>query len=124
MTYNNIQTNGNPVQVLDEGISLSTNVASLNFAGDGVTGTAVGAAITETISGYAGSPSHSEVPTGTVSGTNVTFTLAHTPKSGTLKLYVNGSRQQLTSDYTLSTATITFVVAPELGSIILADYTY
>ena len=67
---------------------------------------------------------YSEVPSGTVNGSNTTFTLADTPSSGTLQLYVNGFRFKVGAgeDYTLSGATITMLTAPPTNSIILADY--
>ena len=64
-----------------------------------------------------------EVPSGTVNGSNVTFTLAFTPyDASTLELYVNGIAQRLTTDYTISGATITFVSAPATSSDIYARY--
>lgn len=73
-----------------------------------------------------GSFADEETPSGTVNGTNDTFTLAHTPLSGSLKLYKNGVRMRATNDYTLSTATITFVASqiPKSGSLLTADYRY
>ncbi len=51
------------------------------------------------------------------------FILDFTPSpASSLKVYVQGVRQILTDDYTLSTATITFTVPPYLGSKITADY--
>jgi hypothetical protein len=67
---------------------------------------------------------YSETPSGTVNGSNTDFTLAHTPSSGTLALYLNGARQKLTDDYTLVGAVITFLSAPLTNSLILADYAY
>ena len=63
-----------------------------------------------------------ETPSGTKNGVNTTFTLAHTPMTGTLKIYRGGIRQRLTEDYTLSNKTITFIVAPAANEIILCDY--
>ncbi len=66
-----------------------------------------------------------ETPSGTINGSNVTFTLAHTPANAALSLYLNGARLSGGGvDYTLATATITFVVAPKTGNILLADYRY
>lgn len=63
------------------------------------------------------------VPTGTPNGVLTTFVLPSTPNpASTLKVYVNGVRQKLTTDYTLATATITFVVAPDTDDVILCDY--
>ncbi len=63
---------------------------------------------------------------GTGNGTNPTFTLDHTPLSGTLKLYVNSVLQVETTGYTLSTATITFIGAaiPANGEVVTAAYDY
>jgi len=65
-----------------------------------------------------------EVPTGTINGSNVTFTLANTPIAGTECIFLNGLLQNVGAgnDYTISGATITFVVAPETGSVILVNY--
>jgi hypothetical protein len=65
-----------------------------------------------------------EVPSGTINGSNVTFTLAHTPIAGTECIYLNGLLQNVGggNDYTISGATITFVAAPETGSVILVNY--
>lgn len=60
------------------------------------------------------------VPTGTINGSNKTFTLPDTPASGTLRVFADGVRQQVTTDYTLSGTTITFIVAPTTS--ILCDY--
>lgn len=69
-----------------------------------------------------------EVPSGTVNGTNPTFTLAHSPASGTssILLSVNGVIQTPTTQYTISGATITFQVGaiPIVSDSILATYEY
>lgn len=57
-------------------------------------------------------------------GGTVEFTLDHTPLEGTLKLYVNGVLQVKDTDFTLSTATITFETAPTLNYAITASYVY
>lgn len=69
-----------------------------------------------------GTPVENETPTGTIDGSNKTFTLANTPKSGSVKLYRSGQRLKLNSDFTLSTATITMTNAPEVGENLLCDY--
>lgn len=63
-----------------------------------------------------------EIPSGTVNGSNVTFTLAHTPINSSLALYRDGVRLSAPGDYTISSATITFVTAPTVGSVLQADY--
>jgi len=57
-------------------------------------------------------------------GTDLTFDLDHTPIEGTLKLYVDNTLQVETINYSISTATITFVVAPSLNKGITANYDY
>ena len=71
-----------------------------------------------------GIPVKNEVPTGTINGTNPTFTLAYTPVAGTLNLRVNGVQLKPTTHYTLATATITFVspYQPLTGEWLYADY--
>lgn len=61
-----------------------------------------------------------EIPTGTVNGSNTAFTLANTPRSGTLMLYTDGVRMVPTVDYTITGANITMGIAPV--STIIADY--
>jgi hypothetical protein len=67
-----------------------------------------------------------EVPTGTINGTNPTFTLANTPLVGKEMVHVNGIRQQVGSgnDYTISGATITFLsgAIPQTGDVVIVDY--
>ena len=67
---------------------------------------------------------YNEVPTGTINGTNAAFTIANTPVSGSVRVYLNGLREKLTSNYSVSGTTITFVTAPETGDEILVDYKY
>lgn len=68
----------------------------------------------------------SEVPSGTVDGSNTNFTLANTPTAGTVKVYVNGVRMNPGSgnDYTISGNTLTFLTGaiPTTGDVLLADY--
>lgn len=64
-----------------------------------------------------------ETPSGAINGSNTVFTLANVPSpASSLKVYLNGARQRITEDYTLSGGTITFTIAPPTGSILLADY--
>jgi hypothetical protein len=55
-----------------------------------------------------------ETPSGTINGSNVTFTLANTPVSGTESLFMNGMLLEpgAGNDYTISGATITMLSAP------------
>jgi hypothetical protein len=65
-----------------------------------------------------------ETPSGSINGSNVTFTLANTPTAGTLKLFLNGVRQKsgAGNDYTITTNTITMTTAPVSGDVLIADY--
>jgi len=67
-----------------------------------------------------------EVPTGTVNGSNATFTLANTPTAGTEHVFVNGVLQNVGAgnDYTISTTTITFQsgAIPQTGDVVLVSY--
>lgn len=64
-----------------------------------------------------------ETPTGTVNSSNKVFTLSNTPKTNSLKVFVNGQRVKGGGeDYTLSGVTITFVTAPPTTSILTVDY--
>lgn len=62
-------------------------------------------------------------PTGDINDVNTVFSLPSTPSpASSLKVYLNGARQRLTVDYTLSGATITFTTAPQTDSVLLCDY--
>jgi hypothetical protein len=63
------------------------------------------------------------VPSGTVDGSNVTFTLAHTPLYGII-LVLNLGTLTPNVDYTLSGTTITFIIPPAPSSIISCSYEY
>ena len=49
-----VVSGGNPVTIKDEGVVLTNDVASVDFQGDGVTGTALGNSVVETIPGGGG----------------------------------------------------------------------
>lgn len=66
-----------------------------------------------------------ETPSGAIDDANDDFVLANTPIVGSVKVYLNGIRLQVTTDYTISGTTITFVTPPTAGppaDIILVDY--
>lgn len=66
-----------------------------------------------------------ETPSGTVNGTNTSFTLVNSPNpSASLMLFVNGVLQIQGTDYTLSSGTITFTSAPSTGALLTAFYRY
>lgn len=65
-----------------------------------------------------------ETPSGSVNSSNVTFTLANTPVSGSEEVYLNGLLQEpgAGNDYTISGATITYLAAPLTGDRIRVSY--
>lgn len=64
-----------------------------------------------------------ETPSGTVNGSNTSFTLAHTPvTTASVDLTLDGIRLIYTTDYTISGATITMVTAPATGQTLQAVY--
>lgn len=65
-----------------------------------------------------------ETPSGTVNGSNLVFTLANTPESGTEQVFLNGLLQDAGSgnDYTISGGTITMQNAPDTGDKIRVTY--
>jgi len=65
-----------------------------------------------------------EVPSGLINGSNTNYTLANTPVTNSLTVFLNGLMQEPGggNDYSLSGLTITFATAPESGDILLANY--
>ncbi len=65
-----------------------------------------------------------ETPAGAIDNVNVTYTIAFTPYTGSVHLWLNGILQRTgaLNDYTISGTTITFNVAPSTNSTIVASY--
>ncbi len=65
-----------------------------------------------------------ETPVGAINGANTTFTLANTPKAGTVDVYVNGILQDegAGNDYTISGDTIEMLYALTSGDKLRASY--
>ncbi len=64
-----------------------------------------------------------EAPTGTVNGINTVFTLSATPLfSSGVNVYLNGTFQRPTTDYTISGSTITFTSAPATDTSVYVTY--
>lgn len=77
--------------------------------------------------GGSGTVVDAETPTGTVDGSNLTFTLAHTPSPATsLVVYVAGIRKIVTTEYTLSGTTLTMDVGstPNINDSFIVSYRY
>ena len=71
-----------------------------------------------------GSMEANEVPFGDINGSNTTYTLANTPSSGTVMVFLNGLLQEegAGNDYTIAGDTITMETAPLVGDILLSTY--
>ena len=68
-----------------------------------------------------------EIPGGTKDGVNLTFTLANTPITNSVKLYLNGLRLSYTTDFTISGNTISMISrSPNSsnGDTFITDYRY
>jgi len=65
-----------------------------------------------------------EIPSGLINGSNVTFTLASTPVSGSEQVFINGLLQDpgAGNSYTISGSTITFLSAPLTNDEIHVSY--
>lgn len=65
-----------------------------------------------------------ETPTGSINGSNTTFTLANTPILNTETVYLNGLLQEpgAGNDYTISGVTITMLSAPATGDRLRVNY--
>lgn len=95
------------------GVSSVDHVTTLPFEIDPITGRV----LTDNSGGGTTNFADGETPSGAINGSNVTFTLAHTPSPAlSLQLFKNG---QLLSpvgvDYTLVGLTITLNAAPQTG---------
>jgi len=126
MPFYNPQEMGQPIAVLDEGLILTSNVSSINFTGAGVTGSVLGSAVTENISGSASSSTfvNYEAPTGAIDGSNTVFTWAHVPLYG-VQIALNGSIvSPEAGDFTTVGSTTTFSIPPAPGSVIVGFYEY
>src|SRR5689334_1259104 len=65
-----------------------------------------------------------ETPSGSVNSSNTRLTLAHIPNPrSSVCLFLNGQLLTEGEEYTLSGATIIFIVAPDSGDKIRASYT-
>lgn len=70
-----------------------------------------------------GAPVTRVTPSGSVNGSNVTFTLPDTPISGSEEVYLNGLLQEPGgADYSISAATITYATAPLSGDRLRVTY--
>jgi hypothetical protein len=79
--------------------------------------------VSGSISGGGATQVFNEVPTGSINSSNTVFTTAGDFETGTTRVYLNGIRQKLSTDYTeTDTDEITFTVAPTTGDELIIDY--
>jgi hypothetical protein len=112
---------GSALQVLQSGNLKIQSANAINFKGTGAPTVSIDSkGITQLdFPGSGGSLSYDEI----VAGTGTTFTLAHTPITGTVRVYSRGQRILPTINYTLVGAIITTVDTLSAGDI-TADYNY
>lgn len=108
---------GTALSVNVDGSTLEINSDSLRVKDAGITSAKLGTGARRVVR---------ETPTGSVNGSNTSFTLANTPASGTEEVYLNGILQEpgAGNDYTISTNTITYLTAPLTGDRLRVSYMY
>jgi hypothetical protein len=104
------------MEISINGAYLGRDIRKLNFTG--VTGSRAGDGVaTIDVSASAGGNfAENETPSGVVDGSNVTYTLAHTP-IGSVQVVWNGQVQVEGINFNISGTTITFTFAPDTGVI-------
>jgi hypothetical protein len=122
------------VRVKLNGATLDRSASGMKVADQGIGPTQLGAVAGTGLTGGAGSAisvdytKHvkRETPTGSINGSNVTFTLANTPVSGTEEVFLNGILQDAGAgnDYTISGGTITMLSAPVSGDKLRVNYIF
>lgn len=101
-------------------ITISTSITGL-VKGNG---TAISAATVGTDYLAPSSRITRETPSGSINGSNTSFSLANTPTSGTEEVFLNGILQDAGSgnDYTISSSTITMLSPPLSGDKLRVSY--
>ena len=140
-----LSATGSGLQVILDGTTLTKTASGLKIsdlgAGKILMGNASGVATPTTLSGdisvdangvvsVTGALKNSsfifgEIPSGSINGSNATFTLASVPVANSEALFYNGTRLIRGSgeDYTISGATITMVAyVPQPGDKVIVDY--
>ena len=111
---------GSAITIQDEGSSLSTAASTINFVGAGVTASGTGATKTITISGGSGGGVNvqGEVRAYTGDGSTTGYTVTSGANTTNVMVFLNGVFQRPTTDYSVSSTTLTFVTAPVSGDVI------
>lgn len=120
----NVNSKGDKNLVLNNGDNLPANACII----DGIyiaiyNGTDFVLINPEPVIPYIPSFQENETPSGTIDGTNDTFTLSYTPFSAnSLQLFLNGVYQNKDVDYTLTGDEIVFTSPPSMSSVLRAFY--
>lgn len=102
---------GSPLTVTD-GVTPVVNVTTIDFT-SGATVTNGGAGTANVaISGGSSPTFYNDTVSGTIDGSNTTFTVSHTI-TGAITLFLANSMYQNGVDYTFSGTTITYTTAPD-----------
>ena len=64
----------------------------------------------------------SEIPSGTIDGVNTAFVLGYLPYLDTVRLYRNGIRLSVSTDFTINGQTLTLLSVPTAGDSLVVDY--
>lgn len=127
-----IVVNANDIALTLDGSTLAVGGSGVKVASAGITATELATSVVASGGGLTGGAGTGlsvrkvrEAPSGSVNGSNDTFTLSQTPATDSLLLFRNGILQTGGGvDYTLSTATITFAAAPASGDTLQAWFLY
>jgi hypothetical protein len=101
-------------------VTIEKNTNALRVKPGGIGETQLGAGVYQKVANII----IRETPSGSINGSNVTFTLANTPLAGSEQVFLNGILQEpgAGNDYTISTNTITYLTAPATGDRLRVSY--
>lgn len=106
--------------IYEDSVLLADDINSIDFTGATSGSVDMDGNLTQNFTGGGGSGVNFETPTGAIDGSNVTFTVAHTPKA----IFLNGATYFENDGYTLSGLTITIAsqLTPQTGSTLRSLY--
>ena len=127
-----IVANADDITLTLDGSTLSVGASGVKVASAGITATELSTSVVASGGGLTGGAGTGlsvrmarEAPSGSVNGSNTSFTVSQTPATNSLLLFRNGVLQQAGGeDYSLSTATITMTTAPATGDSLQAWFLY
>lgn len=109
---------GGSITIYDDGVLLG-DVTTINFTGAGQSGSVMNGTLTENIPGGGGGGSlSSEIPTGAIDGSNVTYTVINTP----IIFLTYGNVLDDPEDYSVSGTTITMTSPLLPGNVLQSFY--